>query len=88
MQKIKDFNPKEVYGNMKELVNQFLESYTATNSEKLRLIDCFIVFNAILVVLQIIYVIFNGLDPVNSLLAGVFSCLGFMTLLGKKEYNL
>lgn len=87
VQQLKNFNPKEEYDKMKEVSQTFFTNYKAANSEKIRLIDCFIVFNAILVVLQIIYLLFNGFDPVNSFLSGVFSCLGFLTLLGKINKN-
>lgn len=83
-EKIKNFNAKEEIEKLKNVGETFYSNYKESNSEKIRLIDCFIVFNAILVVLQIIYLFFNGLDPVNSFLSGVFSCLGFMTLLSKK----
>ena len=52
-----------------------------TNSEKIRLIDTFIVFSGIVLILQLIYMLTNGLDPMNSLIAGLISCLGSITLL-------
>lgn len=81
LERLKNFNFNEEYEKIKDVFETFYANYKEANSEKIRLIDCFIVFNAFLVVLQIIYLVFNGLDPINSFLAGVFSCLGFMTLL-------
>ncbi len=80
-EKLKNINLKEEFENLKGIIDTFLSNYKEANPAKLRLIDSFIVFNAILVVLQIIYLVTNGFDPVNSFLSGVFSCLGFLTLL-------
>ena len=78
---LKNMNFKEEIDKLKDVAVTFYSNYKDTNSEKIRLIDCFIVFNGFLVILQVLYLFFNGLDPVNSFLSAVFSCLGFMTLL-------
>ena len=79
--KIKDFSLKEEIEKLKELFQSFYQNYKDANSEKIRLIDIFIVFSGIILVLQIIYMLTNGLDPMNSLIAGLISCIGSITLL-------
>ena len=79
--KIKDFNLKEEIEKLKELIQTFYQNYKDTNSEKIRLIDTFIVFSGIVLILQLIYMLTNGLDPMNSLIAGLISCIGTITLL-------
>ena len=79
--KIKDFNLKEEIEKLKELIQTFYQNYKDTNSEKIRLIYTFIVFSGIVLILQLIYMLTNGLDPMNSLIAGLISCLGTITLL-------
>lgn len=79
--KIKNIDVIDEYEKGKELITTFVKSYKETNSHKIRLIDSFIVFAFLILCVQILYVVFNGLDPMNSFLAGVASCVGSITLL-------
>ena len=67
--------------NIIELVETFFENYKETNSQKLRLIDTFIVFSFLIFCVQVVYVFFNGLDPMNSFLSGIMACMGTAILL-------
>jgi hypothetical protein len=78
---IRNFDYKEETRKLKELIESFLANYKEANSEKIRLIDVFIVFNFIILVLQLGYMLTNGLDPMNSFLSGIVCCLGSITLL-------
>lgn len=79
--KIKNINVSDEYEKGKQLVMTFRKSYTETYSHKIKLIDSFIVFAFLILCVQMVYVILNGLDPMNSFLAGVVSCVGTITLL-------
>ena len=72
---------KEEIKNLYELLEAFYENYKEANSQKLRLIDTFVVFSFLVFCVQFVYVFFNGLDPMNSFLSGVMACLGTMVLL-------
>ena len=79
--KLKNLDIKEEYNNLVEVLKTFYENYTEANSQKLRLIDTFVVFSFLIFCVQIVYLFFNGLDPMNSFLSGVVACLGTITLL-------
>ena len=66
---VKNLDVKEEYAKMTELTTTFLKNYKEANPEKIRLIDIFIVFNFILLVVQMGYMLTNGLDPMNSFLS-------------------
>ena len=79
--KIKSLDIKEEISNFIELIEEFYENYKETNSQKLRLIDTFVVFSFLVFCVQMVYVFLNGLDPMNSFLSGVMACVGTMILL-------
>ena len=79
--KLRNIEIKEEIKNLIELIETFYENYKETNSQKLRLIDTFIVFSFLIFCLQIVYVFLNGLDPMNSFLSGVMACMGTGILL-------
>ena len=79
--KLRNLDIKEEYHNLVEVLKTFYENYTEANSQKLRLIDTFVVFSFLIFCVQIVYLFFNGLDPMNSFLSGVVACLGTITLL-------
>ena len=79
--KLKNLEIKEEIKNLVELIQTFYENYKETNSQKLRLIDTFIVFSFLIFCLQVVYVFLNGLDPMNSFLSGVMACMGTGILL-------
>ena len=79
--RLKRIDIKEEIKNLFELIETFYENYKEANSQKLRLIDTFVVFSFLVFCVQFVYVFFNGLDPMNSFLSGVMACLGTMVLL-------
>ena len=79
--KLKSLEIKQEINNLIELIKEFFENYKEANSQKLRLIDTFVVFSFLIFCVQIVYVFFNGLDPMNSFLSGVMACLGTIILL-------
>ena len=81
IERIRNLEIKEEIKNLIELIETFYENYKETNSQKLRLIDTFIVFSFLIFCLQVVYVFLNGLDPMNSFLSGVMACMGTGILL-------
>ena len=79
--KLRNLEIKEEFNNFIFLVKKFYENYKETNSQKLRLIDTFIVFSFLVFCVQVLYVFFNGLDPMNSFLSGIMACVGSGILL-------
>ena len=74
--RLKSLDIKQEINNLIELIETFYQNYKETNSQKLRLIDTFVVFSFLVFCVQLVYVFFNGLDPMNSFLSGVMACLG------------
>ena len=79
--KLRNLEIKEEIKNLFELLETFYENYKQTNSQKLRLIDTFIVFSFLIFCVQMVYVVLNGLDPMNSFLSGIMACVGTAILL-------
>ena len=79
--KLRNLEIKEEIKNFIELIQTFYENYKQTNSQKLRLIDTFIVFSFLIFCVQMVYVFLNGLDPMNSFLSGIMACVGTAILL-------
>ena len=79
--RLKSMDIKEEIKNLMELIETFYENYKEANSQKLRLIGTFVVFSFLVFCVQIVYVFFNGLDPMNSFLSGVMACVGTIILL-------
>ena len=73
---------REQYHILKDISATFLKSYKEKNSWKIRLIDSFIVFNAIIFIVQIAYFLLTGKFPMNSIVSGLVCCLGTITLTG------
>ena len=79
--KIRNIEIKEEIKNLIDLIQTFFENYKEANSQKLRLIDTFIVFSFLVFCVQMVYVFLNGLDPMNSFLSGIMACVGTCILL-------
>ena len=79
---IKNIDVQKEYQTFRSIINTFFKNYKAKNSWKIRLIDSFIVFSAIIFLLQFIYIIFAGLFPLNSIISGLLCSVGTITLLG------
>ena len=81
IERIRNLEIKEEIKNLIELLETFYENYKETNSQKLRLIDTFILFSFLIFCVQFVYVFFNGLDPMNYFLSGIMACIGTAILL-------
>ena len=81
IERIRNLEIKEEIKNLIDLLETFYENYKETNSQKLRLIDTFILFSFLIFCVQFVYVFFNGLDPMNSFLSGIMACIGTAILL-------
>ena len=83
IERINNFDIIEQFETGKEILSSFLDSYKQQNSWKIRLIDSFIVFSGILLIIQFIFAFLNGLYPMNSVISGLVICIGSITLAGK-----
>ncbi len=83
----KNFDAVEQYYSLKEIVKTFWNSYKENNSWKIRLIDSFIIFNVLLLIVQFLYVLVVGKDPMESLMSGLVCCIGSITLSGNILYD-
>ena len=79
--RLKSMDIKEEIKNLMELIETFYENYKEANSQKLRLIDTFVVFSFLVFCVQIVYVFFFFFYPMNSFLSGVMACVGTIILL-------
>ena len=52
--KIKSLDVKQEFNNLMELIEEFYENYKETNSQKLRLIDTFVVFSFLVFCVQLV----------------------------------
>ena len=52
--KIKSLDVKQEFNNLMELIEEFYENYKETNSQKLRLIDNFVVFSFLVFCVQLV----------------------------------
>ena len=77
-----NFDDVEQMSSLQEIIKTFLSSYKENNSWKIRLIDSFIVFNLAIFIIQVLYILINGLFPMNSLIAGLVCAVGSITLSG------
>jgi oligosaccharyltransferase complex subunit epsilon len=82
IEEVKNIDIIEQVQSAKEILSSFFISYKQQNSWKIRLIDSFIVFCGILLIIQFIYAFLNGLFPMNSLIAAMVVCIGSITLAG------
>ncbi len=82
---IKRIDILEQIEDAKNIFNSFFLRYKSTNSWKIRLIDSYILFCFSIFLITIVYVLLNGLYPMNSILASLVCSLGSITLAGKKN---
>ena len=52
--KIKSLDVKQEFNNLIDLIEEFYENYKETNSQKLRLIDTFVVFSFLVFCVQLV----------------------------------
>ncbi len=79
---IKNFDAVENYNALKDISKTFLESYKATNPWKIRLIDMYILYNFVMLIIQLMYCFVIGKDPMESLISGWVCNIGSITLAG------
>ena len=79
---IRSIDVNEQIESAKEIIKSFYSSYTNSNSWKLRFLDLYIIFCGFIFVLTFLYLILNGLFPMNAILASLVCSLGSMTLAG------
>lgn len=84
---IKTIDVFEQIDSAKEIIKSFLNSYKNRNSWKIRLLDSYVVFCFFIFVITFIYVIFNGLYPMNAILASLVCSLGSITLASNTNFN-
>lgn len=80
---IKTIDIFEQIDSAKEILKSFFTSYKNSNSWKIRLLDSYVVFCFIIFIITFVYVLFNGLYPMNAILASLVCSLGSITLASK-----
>lgn len=82
MNKVDDIKTeiKDQYDSFLGVLLAFKKSYMANTPWKIRLLDSFIVYNAFLLIIQMIYMVGVGNFPKNSFLSGIICCLGSIAL--------
>ena len=70
----------EHFNSLVDIISSFISSYKSKNSWKIRVIDSFIVFNFMLFIIQIAYMLLVGTYPKNSFLSGVICNIGTIAI--------
>lgn len=65
------------------VISRFLEEYTTTTSNKLKVVDAYLLYILLTGALQFLYCLLVGTFPFNSFLSGFISCVGSFILAGK-----
>ncbi len=64
------------------VVSEIVAKFRVTTPNRLKLCDYFIIFLALLTVLQLVYYVLIGRHPFEALLAGVYTSLGTLIFTG------
>lgn len=64
------------------VISRFLEEYTSTTPNKLKLVDAYLLYILLTGALQFLYCLLVGTFPFNSFLSGFISCVGSFILAG------
>lgn len=67
------------------VISRFLEEYTTTTPNKLKVVDAYLLYILLTGALQFLYCLLVGTFPFNSFLSGFISCVGAFILAG--EFN-
>lgn len=67
------------------VISRFLEEYTTTTPNKLKVVDAYLLYILLTGALQFLYCLLVGTFPFNSFLSGFISCVGAFILAG--EWN-
>ncbi|XP_062338087.1 dolichyl-diphosphooligosaccharide--protein glycosyltransferase subunit DAD1 [Osmerus eperlanus] len=62
------------------VVSRFLEEYTTTTPNKLKVVDSYLLYILLTGALQFLYCLLVGTFPFNSFLSGFISCVGSFIL--------
>ncbi|KAM6990220.1 dolichyl-diphosphooligosaccharide--protein glycosyltransferase subunit DAD1 [Tautogolabrus adspersus] len=62
------------------VVSRFLEEYTTTTPNKLKVVDSYLLYILLTGALQFLYCLLVGTFPFNSFLSGFISCVGAFIL--------
>ncbi|KAF1383340.1 hypothetical protein PFLUV_G00130910 [Perca fluviatilis] len=62
------------------VISRFLEEYTTTTPNKLKVVDAYLLYILLTGALQFLYCLLVGTFPFNSFLSGFISCVGAFIL--------
>ncbi|XP_057714152.1 dolichyl-diphosphooligosaccharide--protein glycosyltransferase subunit DAD1 [Corythoichthys intestinalis] len=62
------------------VISRFLEEYSTTTSNKLKVVDAYLLYIMLTGALQFLYCLLVGTFPFNSFLSGFISCVGSFIL--------
>ena len=65
------------------VISRFLEEYTSTTPNKLKVVDAYLLYILLTGALQFLYCLLVGTFPFNSFLSGFISCVGAFILAGE-----
>uniref|UniRef100_A0A3Q3E3F3 Dolichyl-diphosphooligosaccharide--protein glycosyltransferase subunit DAD1 n=1 Tax=Labrus bergylta TaxID=56723 RepID=A0A3Q3E3F3_9LABR len=65
------------------VVSRFLEEYSTTTPNKLKVVDSYLLYILLTGALQFLYCLLVGTFPFNSFLSGFISCVGAFILAGR-----
>lgn len=65
------------------VASRFLEEYTTTTTNKLKVVDAYLLYILLTGALQFLYCLLVGTFPFNSFLSGFISCVGCFILGGE-----
>lgn len=65
------------------VISRFLEEYTTTTPNKLKVVDAYLLYILLTGALQFLYCLLVGTFPFNSFLSGFISCVGAFILAGE-----
>lgn len=69
------------------VISRFLEEYTTTTPNKLKVVDAYLLYILLTGALQFLYCLLVGTFPFNSFLSGFISCVGAFILAGELNYR-
>lgn len=74
---------KTMSNSVLSVISRFLEEYTTTTPNKLKVVDAYLLYILLTGALQFLYCVLVGTFPFNSFLSGFISCVGSFILAGK-----
>lgn len=80
-------NGKTMSNSVISVISRFLEEYTTTTPNKLKVVDAYLLYILLTGALQFLYCLLVGTFPFNSFLSGFISCVGAFILAGKYLFS-